>query len=122
MAAKRAPHKHGCHAPEVEDYFVGSVLPRGGKGMSACFPTISRPFPLEDSMSKLWRRGSTSGPMEAPEPGKHWPIKLRPSWKRSSSCFLERPEYLATGGKKKGGAVVMVTGSTAGRMGPLCEH
>ncbi|XP_008822971.1 INO80 complex subunit B isoform X1 [Nannospalax galili] len=37
--------------------------------MSSCVPTISSPLSLQDPMSKLWRRGSTSGAMDAPEPG-----------------------------------------------------
>uniref|UniRef100_A0A8C5YWC0 INO80 complex subunit B n=1 Tax=Marmota marmota marmota TaxID=9994 RepID=A0A8C5YWC0_MARMA len=36
----------------------------------------TRPFPLEDPMSKLWRRGSTSGAMEAPEPGEALELSL----------------------------------------------
>lgn len=62
-----------------------SVLPRGGRGMSACVQTIFSPLFLQDPMSKLWRRGSTSGAMEAPEPGKRRSIKqLGHSQKRSA--------------------------------------
>ncbi|XP_027285209.1 INO80 complex subunit B isoform X4 [Cricetulus griseus] len=44
--------------------------------MSACVPTVSSPLPLQDPMSKLWRRGSTSGAMEAPEPGEALELSL----------------------------------------------
>lgn len=72
-------------------------------------------------MSKLWRRGSTSGAMEAPEPGRRGSVKqVRRSQKRSPFfCSSEPPGYLATGGKEKGGVVVMVTACTAGRVGPF---
>uniref|UniRef100_A0A9L0RBK5 INO80 complex subunit B n=1 Tax=Equus caballus TaxID=9796 RepID=A0A9L0RBK5_HORSE len=53
-----------------------SVLPRGGRGMSACVQTIFSPLFLQDPMSKLWRRGSTSGAMEAPEPGEALELSL----------------------------------------------
>ncbi|XP_059883732.1 INO80 complex subunit B isoform X2 [Delphinus delphis] len=44
--------------------------------MSACVPTIFSLFSLQDPMSKLWRRGSTSGAMEAPEPGEALELSL----------------------------------------------
>ncbi|KAL0619895.1 INO80 complex subunit B [Plecturocebus cupreus] len=44
--------------------------------MSACVPTISSPLSLQELMSKLWRRGSTSGAMEAPEPGETLELSL----------------------------------------------
>ncbi|XP_006172560.2 INO80 complex subunit B isoform X2 [Camelus dromedarius] len=44
--------------------------------MSACVPTISSPLSLLGPMSKLWRRGSTSGAMEVPEPGEALELSL----------------------------------------------
>ncbi|XP_004634173.1 INO80 complex subunit B [Octodon degus] len=44
--------------------------------MSACATSISSPLSLEDPMSKLWRRGSTSGIMETPEPGEALELSL----------------------------------------------
>ena len=76
--------------------------------MSACVPIIFSPFSLQDPMSKLWRRGSTSGAMEAPEPGKRGSIKqLRPSQKRSP--FLAPPSFLGTSpqvGRRKAGLLL----------------
>nr|XP_004668320.2 INO80 complex subunit B [Jaculus jaculus] len=44
--------------------------------MSASISTISSPLSSQDPMSKLWRRGSTSGAMEAPEPGEALELSL----------------------------------------------
>lgn len=56
--------------------------------MSERVSTIYSPLSLQGPMSKLWRRGSTSGAMEAPEPGKRGSIRqVRPSHK--SSLFLD---------------------------------
>lgn len=60
-------------------------------------------------MSKLWRRGSTSGTMEAPEPGKRGSIEqLRSSFaeKEFLSRFSELSRYLATGGRRKAGLLL----------------
>ena len=52
--------------------------------MSECVSTIYSPLSLQGPMSKLWRRGSTSGAMEAPEPGKRGSIRqVCPSHKSS---------------------------------------
>ncbi|XP_055256009.1 INO80 complex subunit B [Moschus berezovskii] len=44
--------------------------------MSECVSTIYSPLSLQGPMSKLWRRGSTSGAMEAPEPGEALELSL----------------------------------------------
>lgn len=71
-------------------------------------------------MSKLWRRGSTSGAMEAPEPGKRGSIRqLRPLQKSSSFLAPSSLRGSSPQVEEKGGAVAMVTASKAGREGPL---
>lgn len=63
--------------------------------MSECVSTIYSPLSSQGPMSKLWRRGSTSGAMEAPEPGKRGSI--RQVWPSHKSSLFRAPSSFPPG-------------------------